>query len=260
MNVLSRLLVLGSIVGLAALPAAAATTVTLQNGLNGYVGTTDTWLDESSARDNYGGAPDLRVRWYDGRNDCSLVRFDLTGVFPPGAAVLYASLSLYYVTANSFQVDNAITIRPFRLVPGASWDENIYNGQYGVGASYRYRDAAEAYEWTGGAEGAWYDKTDDGNGSAKIKRSDGTPPDAVPPSSWVTFDVTPTVIQWQGGAANNGFLVVATGFQGGGTTCYGVFTSRNESLSSYRPKLTITFEPPVPVSSPTWGRIKSLYR
>jgi hypothetical protein len=260
MRLSTRLLVLGFILTLTALPAAAATTVTLQNGLNGYAGTTDTWLDKSSVRDNYGGGPELHIRWYDGRDDCALVRFDLTGRFPPGAAVIHASLSVYYEIAGSFQVDDAITIKPFRLQPDAGWDENVYNAQYGVGASYRYRDAAENHEWTGGAEGAWYDKIDDGNGTARIKRADGTPTGASPPSSWVSFDVTPSVIEWQGGAANNGFLLVATGLAGGGTTCYGIFSSRDESLSSFRPKLTIVFESPVESAGRTWGRIKSLYR
>ena len=62
MHLATRILVLGALVTLGALPALASTTVTLQNGRNGYVGTTDAWLDASLTRDNYGGAPDLRVR------------------------------------------------------------------------------------------------------------------------------------------------------------------------------------------------------
>jgi hypothetical protein len=259
MHLATRILVLGALVTLGALPALAATTVTLQNGRNGYTGTTDAWLDASQARDNYGGAPDLRVRWYNGRDDCSLVRFDLAGVFPPGSEIMVATLSLYYVSASSFQNDNAVTIRPYRLQASATWYENIYNGQFGAGVSYRYRDASEASEWTGGAEGAWWDKIDDGNGTAKIKDVDGTPPDAVPPGNWVVFDVTQSVGAWHQGATNNGFLLVATAFQGGGTNCYGVFTSRNDGLASTRPKLTITFEQPVETVPTTWGRIKSLY-
>lgn len=259
MRLVTPLLLLGSFLALGALPALAATTVTLQNGRNGYTGTTDAWLDASQTRDNHGGAPDLRVRWDNGRDDCSVVRFDLTGVFPPGSEVMVATLSLYYVSAVSFQDDNAITVRPYRLQAGASWFENVYDGEYGTGVSYRYRDAAEAHEWTGGAEGGWWDKLDDGNGTAKIKDVDGTPPDAVPPANWVELDVTQSVTAWQQGATNNGFLVVATGFQGGGTTCHGVFTSRNDGLASTRPKLTITFEEPVPAIRTTWGRIKSLY-
>jgi hypothetical protein len=240
-------------------PAFASTTITLQQGLNGYAGTTDAWLDASLERDNYGGAPNLRIRWNDGRDDCAVIKFDLTGVIPPGAEVLEATLALWYYEAGSFQEDNAMTIKPYRLQAGASWDENIYNGQNGVGVSYRYRDAGETVEWTGGAEGGWWDKIDDGNGTEKIKRTGGLPPDAIPPLNWVGFDVTPSVIQWKNGAANHGLLLVATGFEGGGTSAYGLFISRNESLQTYRPRLSITFEPPVSTPKSTWGKIKSLY-
>jgi hypothetical protein len=255
----TRIMVFTWAIAVSCSPALAATTITLQNGLNGYAGTTDAWLDASQTRDNYGGAPDLHIRWYNGRDDCVVLRFDLTGQIPQGAAILSATLSLYYMTAVSFQQDNAMTIKPFRLQASAWWDENTGDGLYGQGVSYRYRDISELYEWTGGAEGGWWDKLDDGNGTNKIKRADGTP-DAVPPGNWVAFDVTPTVTQWKNGATNNGFLLIATDFQGGGTTVYGTFTSRNDSGATYRPKLAILYEPPVPTSSSSWGRIKDLYR
>jgi len=242
------------------LPALAATTITLQNGLNGYAGTTDAWLDASQSRDNYGGAPDLQIRWNDGRDDCVVLKFDLTGQIPPGAAILSSTLSLYYMVAGSFQNDNAVTIKPFRLQASAWWNENTGNGLYGQGVSYRYRDINETYEWTGGAEGGWWDKIDDGNGINKIKKTGGDPPDAVPPQNWVSFDVTSSVSQWKNGATNYGFLLVATNFEGGGTAADGAFTSRNDSGAAYRPKLAITYEPPVPAARFTWGRIKGLYR
>ncbi len=262
MNFSLRLLVLGAVAALCLLPAAAtaSTTITLQNGVGGYAGTSDAWLDASQPRDNHGGAPSLQIRWNNGRDDCALVRFDLAGKIPPGAAILSATLSLYYMEAVSFQVDNAITIKPYRLQTGAGWVENVYDGQSGTGVSYRYRDIGETLEWTGGAEGGWFDKVDDGNGTVRIKRADGTPVGAIPPQNWVSFDVTSTVTQWKAGAENNGFLVVAVGFEGGGTTCYGLLTSRDDTLPGYRPTLSITYEPPVSTASRTWGRIKALYR
>jgi len=236
---------------------AAQETITLQQGLNGYTGTADSWLDESLTRDNYGGSSLLRIQWYNGRNDVAVVRFELSGQIPPGARILWGTLWLWYVQAGSFQNDNAMTIKPFRLT--ASWDENVYDGQSGTGVSYRYRDINELYEWTGGAEGGWWDKADDGNGTNRIKKTGGTPP-AIEPQNWVSFDVTPTVTQWHGGAANYGFLVVATGFEGGGTTVYGLFSSRQEGLASYRPKLVICYERTVAVEERTWSAIKAQYR
>jgi hypothetical protein len=239
-------------------PVLAATTITLQNGLNGYAGTTDAWLDASQTRDNYGGAPDLQIRWSNGRNDCVVLKFDLAGQIPPGAAIISSTLSLYYMVAGSFGDDNAVTITPFRL--NAYWEENTGNGLYGQGVSYRFRVINETYEWTGGTEGGWYDKIDDGNGTNKIKDVGGTPPDAIPPQNWVSFDVTSSVSQWKNGAMNYGFLVVATNFEGSGYAADGTFTSRNDSGASYRPKLAITYEPPVPAARFTWGRIKGFYR
>ena len=241
-------------------PSLAFTTMVLQQGVNGYAGTADAWLDESQARDNYGGASSLRINWYNGRNDCLVMKFDLTGRIPGGARIIAATLSLYYYEAGSFQDDNAMTIKPYRLAGAAWWNENIYAGQYGTGVSYRYRDVNEQYEWTGGAEGGWYDKLDDGNGVNKIKETGGTPPDAIPPGNWVSFDVTPSVTQWNGGATNNGFLLAAVGFEGGGTTVYGLFYSRDEGGSWARPKLAITYEEPVGVQPAHWSTIKALYR
>ena len=257
MTIATRVILLALATALLCPPALAESTITLQNGLNGYAGTSDAWLDASQTRDNYGGAPDLHIRWYNGRNDCVVMRFDLSGQIPSGAVIVSATLSVYYMEAFSFVENNALTIKPFRL--GVSWDENTGDGLFSYGVSYRYRDINETYEWTNGAEGGWYDKIDDGNGTNKIKRTDGYP-DAVPPQNWVSFDVTPSVSQWKAGAANYGFLLVATGFEGNGTTVYGTFTSRNDSGAAYRPKLTITYDSPVPAARSSWGRIKGLYR
>lgn len=260
MHLATRLLAVACLLALTVAPAMASSTVVLQNGLNGYVGTTDNWLDASLTRDNYGAAPDLRVRWNGGRSDCVLLRFDLAGRIPSGATILGATLSIYYTAASSFQADNAVTIKAYRLQPSAWWDESAFNGQTGVGSSYRFRDAAETFEWTNGAAGGWYDKVDDLDGTVKIRRADGIVPDAIPPGSWAVFDVTPTVNQWKGGQVNNGFLLVATALQGNATTCYGTFTSRNDTAVGYRPKLTIVFDAPVSAEAGTWGRIKGLYR
>jgi hypothetical protein len=241
-------------------PAFASNVITLQQGLDGYTGCTDAWLDESLTRDNYGGAPNLRIQWNNGRSDCVVLKFDLTGQIPQGSAILAASLSLWYYDSGGMTNENAITIKPFRLQSSAWWDENIYDGVNGYGVSYRYRDAGETYEWTGGAVGGWWDKIDDGNGTNKIKKAGGTPPDAIPHPNWVSFNVKPSVLQWRGGATNNGFLLVATGWEGGGSLGYGLFISRNDGGASYRPKLTITLEPPVSSAKTSWGRIKGLYR
>lgn len=237
----------------------SATTVTLQQGLNGYTGCTDSWLDESLTSDNYGGAPNLRIQWNNGRSDCVVLKFNLTGIIPPGSTILSATLSLWYYDQSSMGDDNAVTIKPFRLNSGSWWDENVYNGQSGTGVSYGYRDVNELYPWTGGAEGGWWDKIDDLNGTARIKKLGGLPVGAIEPGNWVPWNVTSSVAQWYGGATNNGFLLATTGFEGGGYIAAGLFISRNDSGASYRPKLVISYDTPVPAEPGTWSRIKSLY-
>ena len=241
-------------------PARASNVITLQQGLNGYAGCTDAWLDESSVRHNNGGAPNLRVQYNNGASDCTVLKFDLTGVLPSGSTVTSATLSLWYYDCGSFSNDNAVTLQPFRLQPSASWDENIYDGVNGYGVSYKFRDANETYQWTNGAYGGFYDRLFDNNGTAKIKKTGGTPPDAIPPGNWVSFDLTPSVTQWVGGATNNGVVIEAVGFVGSGYIAYGLFIARNDSGTSYRPKLTITYDTPVPTRTSTWGRIKAQYR
>jgi len=221
---------------------ALGTTIALQQGLNGYGGTTDAWLDESAKLDNNGGSNELRVQWYNGRSDATVIKLDLTGQIPPYQEITSATLWLYYFYAGSFTNSNTLTVKAFRLAPGAWWDENVYGGVSGYGVNYTYRDASQTLQWTGGAEGGWWDKIDDGNGVALLKKTGGTDPNAIDPNHWVPFNVAPSVTQWYRGVANNGFLLDATGFAGSGTTVYSKFFSRNEGGSSYRPQLVISYQ------------------
>lgn len=241
-------------------PSLSAVTLTLQQGVNGYAGTTDAWLDESLETDNYGGAANLRIQYNNGRSDCVVLKFDLAGLIPSGSVIVSATLSLWYYGQSSMGSNNAVTITPYRLQAGAWWDENIYDGQAGVGVSYQYRDVAQLYQWTGGAVGGWWDKIDDANGTARIKDTGGTPVGAIEPGNWVPWNVTNSVTQWYGGATNHGFLLVATGFEGSGYIGAGLFISRNDTISTYRPKLVIVYDTPVPARESTWSGIKALYR
>ena len=260
MRMSARTYVLAGIAVLFRASAALAMTVTLQQGLNGYAGTTDAWLDESSYRHNNGGSIDLRVQWYNGRSDCTDLKFDLAARIPAGSTIESATLTLWYQECGSMSNDNAVTIKPFRLQPSAWWDENIYDDVNGYGVSYKFRDANETYQWTGGVDGGWSDKIDDGNGVNKIKKTGGTPPDAVEPQNFISWDVTPSVRQWVAGQTNNGFLLVATDFVGSGNIAWGIFRSRHDSGVYYCPALVITYDTPVPVLKSTWGGIKNLYR
>ena len=230
--------------------ALAATTITLQDGFVPrpgqpiYWGTSDAWLEEANTR-NYGGDMFLEIQWYNGRSDTTVLRFELSGVIPNYQRIVSARLMLYYSSASSMQDDNAIELKPYRVTPTMPWFENIYAGTSGHGVNWKYRDDAQTQQWTG-QDGAWSDKIDDGNTTRWIQDSDGEvggdPPPARPGDALI-FTVTNSVKAWyEQGAANQGFSMFAVNFVGGGTTCSGLFPSRNHGTDWARPKLEITYE------------------
>ena len=174
----ARALKLGAAAILFAMVAAhslPAATVTLQQGLNGYAGTADAWLDETASNqdDNNGGDTKLRIQYNSGLSDSTLIRFQLPAL--SFQSVSAATLWLYLYDTSSMVPGNALEIKPYRIVPGKSWDENIYTGQSGVGVNWKRRDAANTLDWTGQNAG-WNDKADDGNGMRKIKPYGGIDP------------------------------------------------------------------------------------
>jgi hypothetical protein len=219
---------------------ALAAGVTLQQGLNDYTSTADAWLDETSSQkeDNNGGDTKLRIQYNGGLSDSTLIRFQLPSL--SFQSVSAATLSLYLYDTYSMVSGNALELKPYRMVPGKSWDENIYTGQSGVGVNWKRRNAANTLDWTG-QNGGWNDKADDGNGTRKIKPVGGTVPDAVAPANWVDWAVQPTVAQWYTGNENNGFGLFMNALQGSGTIAAGLFYSRNNS-DAHRPALAITYQ------------------
>jgi len=83
--------------------AETALTATLQNGASSYVGTRDTYLNQSSASSNYGNKTTLYVDGDDpagtGRDLSALLYFDLSNI-PTNALVTGATLTLYVTDAT----------------------------------------------------------------------------------------------------------------------------------------------------------------
>lgn len=239
-----------TVLGLA-VPLLGATTITLQDGISPapgrpvYAGTTDAWLNEGSTR-NYGADPFLTIKWYNGRSDATVIRFDLTGQIPANQRILSATLSLYFSDGNGTSSE-AFEIKPYRIAPTKPWFENIYNGTAGYGVNWKWRDNAQTQEWTS-QDGAWWDKIDDSNGTRWVQDEDGTvgPPQTpyvpIKPGNWVDFNVVNSVRQWYAGQTNQGFSLFAVNYVGGYTTTYGLFCSRNHTTQWARPKLVITYE------------------
>ena len=216
-----------------------AATVTLQQGVNGYTNTTDSWLDESAHTDNYGGATYVRVQYNNGMSDSAVIRFGLPVL--NFQSVAGATLGLDYYDYYSMVADNALWITPYRISPGMSWYENVYNGTAGHGVSWYYRDDAQSLSWTS-QYGAWYDKIDDGNSMAKIKRPGGSVPDAIAPTNWVTWNVVHSVTNWYGGRENDGFVLFESGFEGNGSILAGLFYSRDFGTAINRPYLSLNYQ------------------
>jgi hypothetical protein len=229
----------------------AAQTITLQQALNGYTGTSDAWLEQSSPRANYGGSQDLHMRYNSGSSDSTVMKFDLAGQIPANQRIKSATLEIYYTQATNMATNNALTIKPFRINAGMAWYENVYTGTSGHGVSWDYRNDAQTLAWTGTLHGAWSDSTEDSNGTNKIKPTGGTVADAIAPLNWVGFDVKNSVAQWYGGAENNGLVMGGVSLQGTSNVVTGIFASRNSSTASQRPKLTVAYEGALlPIANP----------
>jgi len=219
--------------------ASAETTITLQQGLNGYAGTRDSWLEEANEQ-NYGPDWSLHIQYNNGISDATVLSFNLAGQIPLNQRILAASLELWYGSAGSMGPTNAIELKPYRVMPNTWWDEGDGSNHHGV--NWEDRDYNQLYPWTS-QYGGWYDKIDDGNSTVWIQDVDGEVPGAIRPSNWISFDVLSTVRQWYSqGQINNGFSLYSIGFAGNGYIAYGLFSSRDHGTQWSRPKLVITYE------------------
>ena len=209
------------------------------NSLYGYSDTADAWLNEGNTDANNGGDTALRVRYdmNDGGyiEDCTLVRFPLPTVASDGLDS--ATLALYYRTAGSMVANNVLTLKPYRLT--ADWYENTGIDLNNQGVSWLYRDQNQSQSWTY-SSGGWYDKTDDGNGTNRVKKTGGSG-SGIEPLNWVPFNVLPSVQQWLAGTNNCGFAFFSSAFEGGGSTVYAEFDSREYTDSATRPKLSLAY-------------------
>jgi len=237
-------LVLAALCGPGFVGEARGEVTTLRDGLNGYSGTTDSWVSYTYDLRNYGASPELRLKYWDGLENNALIRFDLAGQLPVHHNVTAATLKIYYYDSSSFAHDNVVTLKPRRLTLG--WEEGTGDagGIDDHGVSWVYRDWNEAQAWPGGA-GGWNDSADDGGSWAYIQGPTGEDPYAIKPSSsgaTVSFNVTTTVQKWNlGQATNYGFVIVAPDMTGSGHYATGYFRSSDESYYvDYRPTLEIT--------------------
>ncbi len=193
-------------------PALNSYEVTLQDGLNGYSGTSDTFLNAWMPTMAYGGAANFYVRQPGVKT--SLVKFDLSAL-PNTAQVEQAQIGLY-VTYGS---GNPVTLEAHQVLK--PWSE--------MAATWNQADAGMPWEMPGAMgpsdrAATFADRVSFG-GSGR----------------WVWFDVQHLAQMWVMNAdSNQGIALVG----GGNTNSELEFTSSDYIVNFVRPQMKIVYKAP----------------
>jgi hypothetical protein len=199
-------------------------TLVLKQGVNGYYGTTDTYIDYDNPNSNYGPVSYIRTYKTSTRIERSgLIKFDLTGQLPQGAVITNAVLSLYaYDFINFVGDDDWAYVGVYRIGQYRDWVESQATWYVFKGSSY----------WSvAGCEGVPWDRS-------------GTYDSQVyfyghPTPGYYHWNVTSSVQAWYSGSApNNGWLIrIVSSYSHEGVDFY----SKDHSIVGYRPYLTINY-------------------
>jgi hypothetical protein len=202
-------------------PPSPATTVSFQQGLNGYTGAEDTSIFKYDPGVNYSDATTLRVglkqQW------AMLLRFDLSSI-PSNAIVTRATLEIYSIGWGGTNVGmKAYAVLRSTALSQATWNE-----------------ARSDSSWTvAGCEGVGTDRREDAEGGSMTSGF----------YEWSVFPVTSAVQDWVSGSlANNGFLVRSPWLKYADSF---TFASSEYSYAPSRPRLVVTYyipggAPPAP--------------
>ncbi len=204
----------------------AADTLVLKHGVDGYYGTTDTYIDQQSADSNYGTAFYVHLYMYnDNPRRSGLIRFDLTGVLPPLSVIHSATLSLWCYQVVDMDSNDWLYVAPFRVGPARAWVETEATWNRFRGTSYWSLPGCEGWQY-----------------GDRSQSPDGTPILFTRDSQvgrYYHWDVTSSVQAWYSGTANNGWLLRVTSHDGAGGE--GVSFNTREAGTGNRPYLTIQY-------------------
>ncbi len=212
-----------SVPTLTATPSGGETTVTLQQGSDGYSGAQDTYVDQYNTGSNYAWADSLKVGYK--QTTAGLLSFDVSSI-PAGASISSAQLQVY---ATGWSGSN-ISIGAYRVVRGT------------VVGQATWSQASSGQAW--GLPGCNDTNTDRRGTAESTLTTSGV-------NRWYSFDVRSLVQSWVDGTlANNGVLLrqtipAALSFNLAGA---------EKADGSLRPKLVVTYqggESPLPTATPT---------
>ncbi|HEX3155280.1 MAG TPA: DNRLRE domain-containing protein [Candidatus Angelobacter sp.] len=209
--------------------AFAQTTVTLQNGLNRYAGTTDDWiLYSSGANLNQGTNNDLDIR--NTNTDRTVIRFAIFasegGPVPNGVTITSATLSLYKYNGPDAVIQATRLLRSWTET-GVTWNTT------GTGTAWTVPGA--------GGVGTDVVSSADGQGSIADAAVNNCTSSTMPAACWLNIDVTSGVQAFSSGTANDGWLL--TQVSSSAIDQYKDFNSKDiTNFPTARPKLTITYQ------------------
>ena len=243
------------------------TSVTYQNGLDGYTGTTDTYIAEIDSTLNFGGCDTLKVSYatwtgYQSGNKKTLIKFDISDL-PDSAVITQAYLQLYQYSNNAGANQDTLFLR--RLVNAPDMGSGACTGTTGSNAAtWKDRDGGTAWISLGASSlsstKAWYttDSTLAGSYLGTDTMSVGSGIDAALDFEsstiakagvgannrygWVVFNVAHQVRLWHIGANDNNGFIIATHNTGVDKDIQ--FYSSDYVGYTYRPKLIIQYFDP----------------
>ena len=202
-------------VSITVLPGASGT-VELQEGLNGYNGTRDTYLSTYSKNSNYGNSS---LMYDETSSYTQLFQFAIFqregGPVPDNAVIQAATLRVYKYSAYDPVYSVYRMLRP--------WDE--------VQATWNVARSGESWSGLGAsAAGSDYLATADAQKQASWS------------AGWLEFDVSASLQAMQSGAGNYGWRLRRTG--GDGANLKKLYSSEATADPGKRPMLVVTYAAP----------------
>jgi hypothetical protein len=194
-----------------ATPAPQRLSLTLQQGQDGYLGTTDTFLDGWSQETVRGGAATFTVR--QGNIRVGLVRFDLDRI-PADSKIIEGTLKLWTASASN---QGQVQLQAYRLL--RPWQEN----------QATWLAASTGQSWT--APGASGVGSDYGDLAGQVSMW-GT-------RKWVEVDVTSALQHWMAHPEENYGLLLRSE---GAVSVEHQFGSAQWLEAPQRPKLAVVYE------------------